>query len=79
MKLNIELLNIDFITLVRDFKKTVEFDMNEAAETTHDKLSDPRCSACIDPKRIKLSVSWNGKQHLNLFDLGDPLKTRHRI
>ena len=45
--------------------------MNEKAGAAYDKLSDVRCSACIDPKRRRLSVSWDGKQHLNLYDLGD--------
>ena len=52
--------------------------MNEEARATHEKAIDPSvvCSACIDPKRIKLSVNWNGRQHLNLYDLGDTFGTR---
>ena len=52
--------------------------MNEEARATHEQAIDPSvaCSACIDPKRIKLSVNWNGRQHLNLYDLGDTFGTR---
>ena len=45
------------------------------------RMDDLKCSACIDPKRSKLSIGWtdsSGKymQHLNLFDLGDKISTR---
>ena len=40
---------------------------------------DLRCSACIDPHRKRPPVSWDGKQHLNLFDLGDTLETSHEV
>ena len=67
---NIKLVH-DIRTLTREFERAVEFDMNEKAGATYDELSDVRCSTGIDPKRRRLSVSWDGKQHLNLFDLGD--------
>ena len=67
---NIKLVH-DIRTLTREFERAVEFDMNEKAGAAYDELSDVTCSACIDPKRRRQSVSWDGKQHLNLFDLGD--------